>query len=102
MRIVEVVECCHALPQVPHGRVLRRQRLNPGLDACRLGRVFDLPGVPTPYMSKGSYFGLAGKPAFQRLIYPLPERASLGMHYTSDLSGRGRFGPDALARAYQV
>src|SRR5258706_472268 len=66
-----------------------------GLDACRLGRAFGLPGVPTPYMSKGSYFGLAGKPAFQRLIYPLPEQASLGIHYTCDLSGRGRFGPDA-------
>ncbi len=66
-----------------------------GLEACRLGRVFGLPAVPTPYMSKGSYFGLAGKPAFQRLIYPLPERASLGVHYTCDLSGRGRFGPDA-------
>jgi len=66
-----------------------------GLDACRLGLAFGLPGVPTPYMCKGNYFGLAGKPAFQRLIYPLPERASLGMHYTCDLSGRGRFGPDA-------
>jgi L-2-hydroxyglutarate oxidase LhgO len=66
-----------------------------GLDACRLGKAFALPGVPTPYMCKGNYFGLAGKPAFQRLIYPLPERASLGMHYTCDLSGRGRFGPDA-------
>ena len=66
-----------------------------GLDACRLGRLFALPAVPTPYMCKGNYFGLAGKPAFQRLIYPLPERASLGMHYTCDLSGRGRFGPDA-------
>ena len=66
-----------------------------GLDACRLGRAFGLPGVPTPYLSKGSYFGLAGKPAFQRLIYPLPEQASLGVHYTCDLSGRGRFGPDA-------
>ena len=66
-----------------------------GLDACRLGKAFALPGVPTPYMCKGNYFGLAGKPAFQRLIYPLPERASLGIHYTCDLSGRGRFGPDA-------
>ena len=66
-----------------------------GLNACPLGRAFGLPAVPTPYMCKGNYFGLAGKPAFQRLIYPLPERASLGVHYTCDLSGRGRFGPDA-------
>jgi L-2-hydroxyglutarate oxidase LhgO len=66
-----------------------------GLDACRLGKAFALPAVPTPYMCKGNYFGLAGRPAFERLIYPLPERATLGMHYTCDLSGRGRFGPDA-------
>jgi L-2-hydroxyglutarate oxidase LhgO len=69
--------------------------ISAGLDACRLGRAFGLPAVPTPYLCKGSYFGLAGKPPFQRLIYPLPESASLGLHYTCDLAGRGRFGPDA-------
>jgi len=66
-----------------------------GLNACRLGRAFDLPGVPTPYLCKGNYFGLSGNAPFQRLIYPIPESASLGLHYTCDLAGRGRFGPDA-------
>ena len=65
-----------------------------GLDACRMGLAFGLPHVPTPYLLKGSYFGLAGPPPFQRLIYPLPEAASLGVHYTTDFGGRGRFGPD--------
>jgi len=66
-----------------------------GLHACPMGRAFGLPDVPTPYLCKGSYFGLTGKAPFQRLIYPLPEKASLGVHYTADLAGHGRFGPDA-------
>ncbi|HEY4263928.1 MAG TPA: NAD(P)/FAD-dependent oxidoreductase [Micropepsaceae bacterium] len=66
-----------------------------GLDACRLGRAFALSSVPTPYLCKGNYFALTGKPPFRRLIYPIPETASLGVHYTCDLSGQGRFGPDA-------
>jgi L-2-hydroxyglutarate oxidase LhgO len=69
--------------------------ISAGLDACALGRAFGLPDVPTPYLSKGSYFALTGKAPFQRLIYPLPEDASLGLHYTCDLAGQGRFGPDA-------
>lgn len=66
-----------------------------GLDACHLGQAFALSSVPTPFLCKGNYFTLSGKAPFQRLIYPLPETASLGVHYTCDLSGRGRFGPDA-------
>jgi L-2-hydroxyglutarate oxidase LhgO len=69
--------------------------LSAGLDACRMGHAFGLSGVPTPYLCKGNYFSLTGTPPFARLIYPIPESASLGVHYTSDLSGRGRFGPDA-------
>jgi L-2-hydroxyglutarate oxidase LhgO len=66
-----------------------------GLDACRLSQAFGLSSVPTPYLCKGNYFALTGPAPFQRLIYPIPESASLGVHYTSDLAGRGRFGPDA-------
>lgn len=65
-----------------------------GLDACRLGRAFGLAAVPTPYLCKGNYFMLAGMAPFRRLIYPPPESASLGVHYTLDLGGRVRFGPD--------
>ncbi len=50
--------------------------------------------VPVQHYAKGSYFYLSGKPPFSRLIYPLPGIASLGVHYTPDLSGQGRFGPD--------
>lgn len=65
-----------------------------GLHACALGTAFGLPRVPTPYLCKGSYFMLSGAPPFRKLIYPLPNNASLGLHYTLDLVGRPRFGPD--------
>ncbi len=51
--------------------------------------------IPRLYYAKGSYFALAGKPPFSRLVYPVPDHASVGLHYTRDLGGRGRFGPDA-------
>jgi L-2-hydroxyglutarate oxidase LhgO len=69
--------------------------ISAGLEACRLAGAFGLPSIPTPYLCKGNYFALSGKAPFQRLIYPLPENASLGLHYTCDLGGNGRFGPDA-------
>ena len=50
--------------------------------------------IPPRYMAKGQYFSLSGPSPFQRLIYPVPNSASLGIHFTRDLSGRGRFGPD--------
>ena len=52
------------------------------------------PGTIPPHFAKGNYFYLSGKPPFTRLIYPLPGHASLGLHYTLDLAGQGRFGPD--------
>ena len=50
--------------------------------------------IPRRYLAKGNYFYLSASPPFERLIYPLPLPASLGLHYTLDLSGQGRFGPD--------
>jgi len=50
--------------------------------------------VPTPYYAKGNYFTLAGRAAFDRLIYPVPEGAGLGVHLTIDMGGQARFGPD--------
>ena len=50
--------------------------------------------IPPQHYAKGNYFYLSGKPPFTRLIYPLPGHASLGLHYTLDLAGQGRFGPD--------
>lgn len=50
--------------------------------------------IPTAYYCKGSYFSLAGKAPFSRLVYPMPDTAGLGVHLTLDLAGQARFGPD--------
>jgi L-2-hydroxyglutarate oxidase LhgO len=50
--------------------------------------------VPPQHWARGHYFALPGRPAFKRLIYPLPEPGGLGVHLTLDLGGQMRFGPD--------
>lgn len=68
-----------------------------GLHAATVAaRITTLPKqhVPTVRYAKGNYFSLAGKAPFSRLVYPLPEPGGLGVHYTVDLGGQGRFGPD--------
>ena len=50
--------------------------------------------IPALHRAKGSYFALAGRAPFSRLVYPVPGVAGLGTHYTCDLGGQGRFGPD--------
>ncbi len=50
--------------------------------------------VPPTYYAKGNYFSLVGKAPFSRLVYPIPEKAGLGVHITIDLGGQARFGPD--------
>ena len=50
--------------------------------------------IPTAYLCKGSYYSLTGRAPFHRLIYPVPEKAGLGVHLTLDLGGQARFGPD--------
>jgi L-2-hydroxyglutarate oxidase LhgO len=68
-----------------------------GLHAPALARHFEgLEGVhiPTPYFAKGSYFSLSGRAPFERLIYPVPQAAGLGVHLTLDLGGQAKFGPD--------
>jgi L-2-hydroxyglutarate oxidase LhgO len=46
---------------------------------------------------KGSYFAVAGPKArlVSRLVYPVPDPVSLGVHVVLGLDGRVRFGPDA-------
>ena len=50
--------------------------------------------IPPAYYCKGSYFTLAGRSPFSRLIYPMPDSAGLGVHLTVDLGGQAKFGPD--------
>jgi L-2-hydroxyglutarate oxidase LhgO len=68
-----------------------------GLEAQRIaGAISGLPPstIPPLYRAKGSYFALTGSAPFTRLVYPVPSAAGLGTHYTCDLGGQGRFGPD--------
>ncbi len=68
-----------------------------GLHAPDLARSIEgAPGegVPRAYYCKGSYYSLTGRAPFSRLIYPVPEKAGLGVHLTIDLGGQARFGPD--------
>lgn len=50
--------------------------------------------VPRTRWCRGHYFALTGRAPFSRLVYPMHNRAGLGIHFTLDLGGQGRFGPD--------
>ncbi len=68
-----------------------------GLHAVQLALRFEgLPAMALPpaHWARGHYFACPGKPAFSRLIYPMPDEAGLGVHVTLDLGGQMRFGPD--------
>lgn len=80
------------------GRISARLVVNAaGHDAARIARSLDgFPAacIPRTYLCKGTYFRLATRSPFGRLIYPMPEAAGLGVHATLDLAGQARFGPD--------
>lgn len=68
-----------------------------GLGAWSVARSVSGHDARTPgrHLAKGNYFTVAsGRVPFSRLVYPLPVDGGLGVHYTVDLDGRGRFGPD--------
>jgi L-2-hydroxyglutarate oxidase LhgO len=66
-----------------------------GAQAAALA-IVDYPAetIPPLHFGKGVYFKLDGRAPFRRLVYPLPIPGALGTHYTRDLGGQGRFGPD--------
>jgi len=61
-----------------------------GLSIAGLSKEF----IPAIHPAKGQYFSYAGKAPFQRLVYPLHTKDSQGVHYTRDLGGQARLGPD--------
>jgi L-2-hydroxyglutarate oxidase LhgO len=65
---------------------LGAQAVSAALTGCR--------AIPPLFLAKGSYFDLTMAPPFSTLVYPVPVDGGLGVHYTVDLGGRGRFGPD--------
>jgi len=71
-----------------------------GLDADRIASLagFDIDALGwRQHPCKGDYFvlGPGVRVDIDRLIYPVPGQAGLGIHATLDLAGRLRFGPDA-------
>ena len=89
----------------PMTLLARHVVLSAGLASPRLGRALGVRAVPQDYLCKGNYFTLTGKMPFRHLVYPVPMRDGLGVHYTMDLNGGGRFGPDVEwvdALDYQV
>lgn len=68
-----------------------------GLWADRIARSIDgipLETIPALKYGKGQYFSYTGKAPFKRLIYPVPPADSQGVHYTRDLGGQAKLGPD--------
>ncbi|KAK1423700.1 hypothetical protein QVD17_19008 [Tagetes erecta] len=70
-----------------------------GLSSAALARCFrgiNRGVIPPSYYARGCYFSLLNTkvPAFNHLIYPIPEDGGLGVHVTLDLDGQVKFGPD--------
>lgn len=66
-----------------------------GLHANALARLY-VEDVPALHYCRGLYFSYSGAPVFQHLIYPVPEKntVGLGIHATLDMAGQVKFGPD--------
>ncbi|MHA1564473.1 MAG: NAD(P)/FAD-dependent oxidoreductase, partial [Alphaproteobacteria bacterium] len=83
--------------EAPYALLARHVVNAAGLWAQPIARtIIGLPPVTIPprLFAKGSYFTLAGRAPFTRLIYPLAESGSLGIHFCVDIAGQARFGPD--------
>lgn len=68
-----------------------------GLYADQIARSIaglDPAFIPALRPAKGQYFTYSGRAPFSRLIYPLHTADSQGVHYTRDLGGQARLGPD--------
>lgn len=64
------------------------------------GCIDGLPtaSIPVTRYAIGHYYDLSGPAPFRHLVYPVPEPGGLGVHFTLDLGGGGRFGPDVRWR----
>ena len=68
-----------------------------GLLADKVARKLphcDETTIPMITYAKGNYFSYTGKTKFRSLIYPVPDKHSLGIHLTVDQNKQIRFGPD--------
>lgn len=72
-----------------------------GLHSFEAGSMIDsiknLSNLKKIKYVKGHYYKLNHKtPPFNKLIYPVPNKLGLGIHYTLDINGYGKFGPDTI------
>lgn len=65
-----------------------------GLGSIALSSPVTSSVASVPYFAKGNYYKLVGANPFSHLVYPVPERAGLGVHVTIDVHDQVRFGPD--------
>lgn len=78
----------------PFTIIARNVVISGGLSSPLLSKKLGLKNIPEGRLCKGNYFSLTGRSPFSRLVYPVPVAGGLGVHYTLDMGGRGRFGPD--------
>lgn len=82
----------------PEAQVVATTVINcAGLHADKVARSIsglEARFVPRVRYAKGRYFMVAGAAPFSRLIYPMPTPDSLGVHFTRDLGGQAKLGPD--------
>ena len=66
-----------------------------GLHANKLAQMYQTD-TPNLHFCRGLYFSYSAKNLFKHLIYPVPEKntVGLGIHATLDLAGQVKFGPD--------
>jgi L-2-hydroxyglutarate oxidase LhgO len=64
-------------------------------DIARAVTGMPADAIPEHHLSKGNYYALSGVATpFRQLVYPMPGDGNLGIHFTRDLAGQARFGPD--------
>ena len=66
-----------------------------GLNACKFANQIHQKNKYEIDLIKGEYYSYMGKEKLEHLIYPLPNKLSLGIHATIDLGNGIRFGPSA-------
>ena len=66
-----------------------------GLQSIEIANQLNEKTIYEIDLIKGEYYSYLGKEKLEHLIYPLPNKESLGIHATIDLGNGIRFGPSA-------
>ena len=93
VRISDGFEVSAAGMQIKCRRLINAAGLG-AWDVARGMIGLDPAHVPVQYFDRGNWYACGGKMPFERLIYPVPDDDTLGVHYVRDLGGGFRFGPD--------